>query len=1408
MAAKKIGALITLDGEKEFKQNVTSCNKSLSALRSEMKLVEASCDGQANTLESLTKKHEVLTKILEEQKRKEEAVQQGLEHSKQDYERVGQKLESLNRQQETHAKRLEELRGEYDTASKRLDAMTKAGNSSEQSMRKQEAVVNSLSEQLAREETALEDVNTALSKGERSYQTAGNRVKDWETKLNTAQAQLIRANSDINKNAAYMKEAQEAADHCATSIDAFGKEVKDAGEVSVTTGSVIKANLVSSMTDLAKTAGGDLLTSITATETAQKQLQASTGATADEMKDYKSVMDDLYSNNYGEDIGDIADAMAMVKQYTGEMDPTKLRETTESAIAMRDVFDMDFSETIRGVDTLVTAMGVDGQEAFDLMAKGAQNGLNKSGELADNIAEYGPLWSQAGFSAKEMFTIMENGLDSGAYNLDKVNDFVKEFGISLSDGRIEENLDSFSTGTQNLFKQWKNGQTTTRDVFYSVINDLEKAENQQEALTIASNTWSSLGEDNAMDIIASLNDVNDTYEDVKGTMESVKDIRYDTLESRLEQLGRKFQTEIGEPVVETILPGMEEGLDLVIENMDLLIPAMGGVAAGAAVFKTATTLVTAFTTATEGATLAQTLLNTVCNANPFVLLVTGITAAATALTIYAANAGEASAEVQKLVEENDRVCESANRVADESAVMRANIQENAEQMDAQGQYAKTLAERIETLAGKERVSNAEKEVMRGYIAELNELVPELNLAYDEQAGKLNMTNEELENYLENSQREIELQAVKEQAIELIKQRTELEIEAIKIETEAADLKEQSNKLLEEENDFLMQTDGLITWIAGKSDERESYKELTEAQEENAEAQKKVETEKEALRAQLEATQEKLSEYGISIGDVTAAEQTNAEATKNSSQAYQDAAAANAESAQAIAETYTGMQETLSGVLESQMNMFQEFDAGTEISTSQLLSNMESQIAGVSNWADNMAALADRGINQNLLAYLAEMGPEGAAYVAAFAEMSDAELEKANAMWQESMDMKSGTQEAVQGMLNSYTEALNGGKEQVSAAMQSIGADSIQGLVNAVEAGKAQVNAAGQGMGETVVDGTATGAGTHSPSWKTAQIGSDVAKGLENGLRTASSGAFQAGNTIAQQLITAMGSQLQPGKFSEYGRNVSQGIATGIRTSQSQATSQVRNLGEAAKNAASAQFTSARYMQEGRNVPTGVAQGIRMAAATATNTAEGLGRNVQNTMNAQFIATKYIPAGRSIPTGVASGIRAGTSVGTAAAATMASSVRMQAANIRSLYSVGLNLAQGLASGIRAGTSSVINATASMCASAVSTARSKLKINSPSKVFEEIGGYMAQGQGEGYRKGMESVNAMIREATEIPQIRKSNGLSIEGFSGTDMYGIMRKSVKEAMVEALKYAKFNVFIRDREAARSMKNMGVVFQ
>lgn len=50
MAGKaKIGAVIALDGEKEFKQAVTGVNKELTNLKSQSSLVKEQFDGQANS---------------------------------------------------------------------------------------------------------------------------------------------------------------------------------------------------------------------------------------------------------------------------------------------------------------------------------------------------------------------------------------------------------------------------------------------------------------------------------------------------------------------------------------------------------------------------------------------------------------------------------------------------------------------------------------------------------------------------------------------------------------------------------------------------------------------------------------------------------------------------------------------------------------------------------------------------------------------------------------------------------------------------------------------------------------------------------------------------------------------------------------------------------------------------------------------------------------------------------------------------------------------------------------------------------------------------------------------------------------------------------------------------------------
>lgn len=66
---------------------------------------------------------------------------------------------------------------------------------------------------------------------------------------------------------------------------------------------------------------------------------------------------------------------------------------------------------------------------------------------------------------------------------------------------------------------------------------------------LRSYVWSALGEDNAMKVITSLNNVNNSYKNVQGTMEKVKDIKYDSITNQWKVLGRTVQADVVQPLL-------------------------------------------------------------------------------------------------------------------------------------------------------------------------------------------------------------------------------------------------------------------------------------------------------------------------------------------------------------------------------------------------------------------------------------------------------------------------------------------------------------------------------------------------------------------------------------------------------------------------------------------------------------------------------------------------------------------------------------------------------------------------------------------------------------------------------------------------------------------------------------------
>ena len=96
-----ISTAIKLDGEAEFKKQLGDVNSNLKTLKSEMQLTTEQFKGQANSMEALTAKDQILRREIEQQEEKVRALTQALEDASEVYAdspgKIDKYQQSLNR---------------------------------------------------------------------------------------------------------------------------------------------------------------------------------------------------------------------------------------------------------------------------------------------------------------------------------------------------------------------------------------------------------------------------------------------------------------------------------------------------------------------------------------------------------------------------------------------------------------------------------------------------------------------------------------------------------------------------------------------------------------------------------------------------------------------------------------------------------------------------------------------------------------------------------------------------------------------------------------------------------------------------------------------------------------------------------------------------------------------------------------------------------------------------------------------------------------------------------------------------------------------------------------------------------------------------------------------------------------
>lgn len=314
-------------------------------------------------------------------------------------------------------------------------------------------------------------------------------------------------------------------------------------------------------------------------QTATNQMASATGAAGEELENLRDVMENVYADNFGEDVADVADAVALVDRNMANLDKNGLTNATEGALALRDAFEYDVAESTRAAEAIRKNFGSSAEEAFSLIAAGAQNGLDYSGELIDTINEYSSQFSKLGFTADGMFNLLQSGADSTAWNLDKVGDAIKEFSIRAIDGS-DTTVAAFKDlgyNAEEIMATFAAGGEGANEAFFDVINTLMDVDDQvkRDALGVA--LFGTMWEDLGVEAMEAMAGASQAAYDTEGALEQINQVRYNDLDSALQGIGRQMEVSLL-PAADAVYQSLMDNMPEITEAMEEVSPVIAEIA--------------------------------------------------------------------------------------------------------------------------------------------------------------------------------------------------------------------------------------------------------------------------------------------------------------------------------------------------------------------------------------------------------------------------------------------------------------------------------------------------------------------------------------------------------------------------------------------------------------------------------------------------------------------------------------------------------------------------------------------------------------------------------------------------------------------------------------------------------------
>ena len=300
---------------------------------------------------------------------------------------------------------------------------------------------------------------------------------------------------------------------------------------------------------------------------AMNGIAVQTGATGEQLKEFQDIATDIYASGKGESLQEVADALTNIRQASG-LAGAELKAAANNAVLLKDSFGMETEETTRAATALMKNFGISANEAYGIIAAGAQKGANKNGDLLDTLNEYSVHYKALGLNANQFVSSLINGAEAGSFSIDKIGDAVKEFTIRSKDGSKSsaEAFKSLGLDAKAMTAQFAAGGRSAEAAFFQTVKALDAMKDPVEKNAAGVALFGTMFEDLESGVLKTLSNMKGSAIDAEKTLRDIEKIKYNDLGYAITQVGRSFET--------SLIPYAEKTGQAIFEQMPKIQGAM------------------------------------------------------------------------------------------------------------------------------------------------------------------------------------------------------------------------------------------------------------------------------------------------------------------------------------------------------------------------------------------------------------------------------------------------------------------------------------------------------------------------------------------------------------------------------------------------------------------------------------------------------------------------------------------------------------------------------------------------------------------------------------------------------------------------------------------------------------------